>query len=342
MPQADLPPPSTFCLFLWNGSGPPKSSLTIGTKVFCKIILDRLSKAVESLLRKEQAGFRRNCSTQSGLIPDDVAVHAGVRQGCVLSPLLFLVNLDGIMLRILEHRCRGIEWGLSNVFEDLDYTDDLCLLSHTQADMQAKLNDLKVVERVHKFTYLGSVVSETGGSEEVIASRIAKARATYAQLRPVWQSQKLTRRIKLKIFGPNVKSVLLYGCETWKVTKDISRLIQVFVNRCLRRILGIYWPETISNLELLEKCHESPIDSQIKRRKWRWIGHTLRRDPDHIPKQALYWNPQGKRKRGHSRQTWRRSVLAEAASIGMTWSEVKAEAQDRSRCRTSVDVLCPI
>lgn len=418
--------------------------LSIPAKVFCKIILDRLVKAVDPLLRREQAGFRssRSCTdqintlriileqasewqrevyltfvdfekafdtlkwpsiwsrlleigvppkivrllesiyrkyscrvTHNGLISEDITVHSGVRQGCLLSPLLFLVVLDGIMLRITGERRRGIEWGLSNTLEDLDYADDLCLLSHTHADMQAKLDDLRqeaaktglkintrktkeirsgvknksplligteAVERVHKFTYLGSVVSETGGSEEDIASRIAKARATFAQLRPVWQSRKLTRRIKLKIFGSNVKSVLLYGCETWKVTKDISRQIQVFVNRCLRRILGIYWPETISNIDLLEKCHESPIDRQIKRRKWGWIGHTLRRGPDHIPKQALEWNPQGKRKRGRPRQTWRRTVVAEAAGIGMTWSEVKREAQDRSRWRTSVDALCPI
>ncbi|KAJ8710014.1 hypothetical protein PYW07_009380 [Mythimna separata] len=418
--------------------------LSIPSKVFCKIILDRLSKALDPLLRKEQAGFRsgRSCTdqintlriileqasewqrevyltfvdfekafdtlkwssiwsrllsigvppkivrlleaiyrkysckvTHDGLISDDIAVHAGVRQGCLLSPLLFLVILDGIMLRVCENRRRGIEWGLSDILEDLDYADDLCLLSHTHADMQAKLDDLsreaaktslkinirktqemragvrnpsplmlntEVVERVQKFTYLGSVVTETGGSEEDITSRIAKARATFAQLGPVWQSRKLTRRIKLKIFGSNVKPVLLYGCETWKVTKDISRQIQVFVNRCLRRILGIYWPETISNVELLEKCHESPIDHQIKRRKWRWIGHTLRRDSNHIPKQALDWNPQGKRKRGRPRQTWRRTVLAEAASNGMTWSEVKREAQDRSRWRITVDALCPI
>ncbi|KAJ8707856.1 hypothetical protein PYW07_011533 [Mythimna separata] len=77
----------------------------------------------------------------------------------------------------------------------------------------------EAVERVQKFTYLGSVVAETGGTEEDVASRTAKARGTFAQLRPVWQSRKLTQRVKLKIFGSNVKIVLLYGCKTWKVTK---------------------------------------------------------------------------------------------------------------------------
>lgn len=148
----------------------------------------KIVRLLENMYRKYSCRV-----THDGLISDDIAVHAGVRQGCLLSPLLFLVVLDGIMLRITDHRRRGIEWGLSNFLEDLDYADDLCLLSHTHADMQAKLDDLQreaakaglkintrktkdmrsgvkkqsplligteAVERVHKFTYLGSVVSE--------------------------------------------------------------------------------------------------------------------------------------------------------------------------------------
>ena len=57
-------------------------------------------------------------------------------------------------------------------------------------------------------------------------------------------------RHKLRIFRSNVKSVLLYGSETWKVAKTIISKLQVFVNRCLRRILNIHWPEVISNEEL--------------------------------------------------------------------------------------------
>ena len=51
---------------------------------------------------------------------------------------------------------------------------------------------------------------------------------------------------KIKIFNVCMKSVLLYGCETWLVTSEIRRKIQTFVNRCLRYILRIWWPN-ISN-----------------------------------------------------------------------------------------------
>ena len=36
---------------------------------------------------------------------------------------------------------------------------------------------------------------------------------------------------KIRIFNTNVKSVLLYGCETWKLTKTIIYQLQFLVNR---------------------------------------------------------------------------------------------------------------
>jgi hypothetical protein len=85
----------------------------------------------------------------------------------------------------------------------------------------------------------------------------------------------ISRRTKLQIFNSNVKSVLLYGCETWKVTEQISHRLQVFVNRCLRRNINLWWPDVMSNEELWHKTSQEPIAVEIKRRKWRWIGHTL-------------------------------------------------------------------
>jgi len=34
---------------------------------------------------------------------------------------------------------------------------------------------------------------------------------------------------------------------------------------------------------------------EIRKRKFRWIGHTLRKEDGQITKVALFWNPQGKK-----------------------------------------------
>jgi hypothetical protein len=98
--------------------------------------------------------------------------------------------------------------------------------------------------------YLGSVVSENGGTEEEVASRIKKANGVFVQLQPVCRNHNIPKRVKIRIFNRNVKSVLLYTCETWKTTNQITRRLQIFVNKSLRRIMNIKWTDKITNDDL--------------------------------------------------------------------------------------------
>jgi hypothetical protein len=92
-----------------------------------------------------------------------------------------------------------------------------------------------------------------------------------------------------------VKSVLLlYECETWLVTSEIRRNIRTFVNRCLRYILRIWCPKIISNKDLWRVTGQEDINLEIRKRKFKWIGHTLRKEDGEVPKAALLWNPQGR------------------------------------------------
>jgi hypothetical protein len=76
----------------------------------------------------------------------------------------------------------------------------------------------------------------------------------------------------------------------------------------------------ISNEELWRRTEEIDMSTQIKRRKWNWIVHTLRKRHEAIEIEALDWNPQGKRRKGRPRHTWRRIVHNEALEKGKSWS----------------------
>ena len=119
-----------------------------------------------------------------------------------------------------------------------------------------------------------------------------------------------------------------------------SKKLQTFINKCLRQILNIRWPETISNNDLWQPTNQDPIPQQIARREWRWIGHTLRKPAHDITRQALQWNPQGKRKVGRPKTTWRRTCEEELKQTGHTWGTVKRLAQNRVRWRAAVEALC--
>ena len=64
-------------------------------------------------------------------------------------------------------------------------------------------------------------------------------------------------RTKIRLFNTNVKSVLLYGCETWKVLRRISDSLQVFVNRCLRRIVNVKWLDKIPDEALWQRAKQT-------------------------------------------------------------------------------------
>ena len=151
--------------------------------------------------------------------------------------------------------------------------------------------DGEAIDEVENFTYLGSNIGKDGGSVRDIQVRTGKARTAFAILTPVWRSKVISRKTKLRIFNTNVRSVLLYGSETWRVTKATFNKLQSFVNRCLRSIMGIHWPEVIRNEELWARAGQERIDIQMRRRKWGWIGHTPRKPTSNVTRHALRWNP---------------------------------------------------
>ena len=69
-------------------------------------------------------------------------IETGVRQGCLLSPILFILAIDWVMRKTTGDRKRGIQWGLFNQLEDLDFADDLALLASNHRNMQEKSDRL--------------------------------------------------------------------------------------------------------------------------------------------------------------------------------------------------------
>ncbi|VDP09506.1 unnamed protein product [Schistosoma margrebowiei] len=100
----------------------------------------------------------------------------------------------------------------------------------------------------------------------------------------------------------------MYGAETWRTTTTTIKKVQVFINNCLRKILNIHWPDTISNSLLWERTNQPPAEEEIRKRRWKWIGHTLRKSFNCLTRQALTWNAEGKRQRGRPKNILRWEV----------------------------------
>ena len=285
--------------------------LSVPSKIFCRILLKRIDKAIDFTLREEQAGFRRgrgcvdqiftlrNILEQSlewntslcinfidfqkafdsvhrtclwrilqayGLRPKSVnlikmfydnfacsiilgniiteafPVTSGAHQGCILSPVLFLVTIDWVMRQATSLRSRGIQWTIFSHLQDLDFADDIAILSSTPTHLQEKSDDLTTnakrkeliisrkkskimcvnsdasrsiniegepLEHIEEFTYLGSVISKDNSAQKNIKARLNKARCAFSRAKTSGSLSSID--LRLKCASPTVTLNLCYS-----------------------------------------------------------------------------------------------------------------------------------
>ena len=70
------------------------------------------------------------------------SVRTGVRQGCVLSPVLFNIVVDAIMRKVF-HNKRGIQFEENEFLTDLMYADDSVIFADSDNDASIILNNIQ-------------------------------------------------------------------------------------------------------------------------------------------------------------------------------------------------------
>ena len=99
--------------------------------------------------------------------------------------------------------------------------------------------DGEAVDCVESFLYLGILTHESGYSTPEISKRLGLAGSAFGSLRTnIWNSM-LALSTKVRLFHTYVLPVLLYGAETWSVTKEDQLQLDAFGTQCLRLISGI-------------------------------------------------------------------------------------------------------
>ena len=205
-----------------------------------------LLRAIETMYRDTSA----RVVTPDGE-SEDFRIHAGVLQGDTLAPFLFIIALDYALRKAISGREEELGFTLTRrrsrrhpaaVLTDLDYADDICLVSkeveraqellsrvETEcAKVGLRLNAKKteyiaynlpaehppirttegiVLAEVKDFKYLGSWVNSTDRDVKV---RKALAWRALNGVSKVWKSSP-SQCIKISFFQATVESVLLYS-----------------------------------------------------------------------------------------------------------------------------------
>ena len=283
---------------------------------------------------------------------EEFLVEFGVKQGCILSPTLFNYCVDWVLENALSSY-PGVQIGQNLSLTDLDYADDVGLLSdpveaqnmldnvvawadliglkvstektkfmainHDTGPFTLTVNQVQL-EKVNCFTYLGSQICIDGSSDADIQQRIQKAQTVFASLRkPLWNRREVSVRTKVRIYMALVRTVLLYGCETWSVKLQHENTLKVFEHTCLRRILRIQLRDRISSADLRRMCNiQRDVALTIKERRLKWLGHVLRKPPEYLPRQILLVEPisSWKRRQGGQRKNWWNLAKSDLEPIG--------------------------
>ena len=166
------------------------------------------------------------------------------------------------------------------------------------------------LETHQSFKYLGVIVNDEGSIPE-IRSRIAHIIAALTKLKIIWDDKIIGLSSKIRLLRSLFRSIFIYSCETWTLTAEIERKIQIVEIRSFRRLLGISYKDHITNEEVRSWIRKAigPYEellSTVKRRKMKWYGHVTRASG--LSKTVLQVTVQGGRRRGGRRKRWEHNI----------------------------------
>ena len=320
----------------------------------------KLIRLLQALYNQSQSAVRVN-----GELTEWFKTAIGVRHGCVISPQLFNILLEPVMLMALDDARIGacIQGEQIN---NLRFADDIVLIAETPEELQTLVNrvyesssdyGLKIniaktevqviskgkcelsitinnsrLKQVEDFVYLGGTIADNGSSTNDIKTRIRKAGAAFQRLNSIWTSKNINNHTKMQLYQTLILSILLYGAESWTMKKDDKNRLHVFEMTCLRRILGVTRLDKIRNTKIKESLNlDQDVLNRIVVKRLKYFGHINRMQNTRYPKKAMEGNVIGHRPRGRPPKRWLDCISQDCKTRSITsLTDASRLATDRS------------
>ena len=236
----------------------------------------------------------------------------------------------------VHKRCSGVEGRLASVASTFvcrrcggELSEDP---SPRVGNGDALMVDNRSYEVVKKFRYLGDTIDAGGGASAAVQARIRSGWGRFRAMAPFLTSKAVSLKMKSKIYSACVQSSMLYGSETWALTTECKKRLEVTEMRMVRWMCGVSSRDRISNDDLRGRMRLEPIGDTLRRRRLRWCGHVERKDETQWVKRVWKMEVEGRRPVGRPKKTWNDNIKEDLTVLGLSVND----AWDRDKWRSAI------
>ena len=212
------------------------------------------------------------------------------------------------------------------------------------------INEDLFISSCDRFKYLGSIYTPSMKNALDIENCISKAQQLFSSLNKlVFRNVDIDVQIRKRIYIAIITNILLWGCESWALTSEERRKMEVFHTRCCRRMLNITIYDVMANHELTNKyiLHELnmlKLESYMELRRARWLEKISHMEAMKMPRKLLgAWINQARRngKFGRSQNTIRHAFADSLRTLSFSgnfqFADWMEEAKDREKWSKRVE-----
>ena len=113
------------------------------------------------------------------------------------------------------------------------------------------------------------MLSANGGAEAASIARVRSGWKKFRELLPVLTNRGFSHKVKGKLYAACVRSVMLYGSETWPMKDEDLRRISRTDMQMIQWMCNVSLSETKSSEELRNRLHIPDIVDLLRQRRLR-------------------------------------------------------------------------